>query len=283
MTTRKKQGMKLVGAMMLSLSMASTALAGQWQQEGANWRYYSDNGDRVTGWQQINAAWYYFNADGLMLTGWNQIDGAWYYMRADGSMASDQWIGNYYIGSNGAMAVNTWVGPYYVGGDGAWVQNTGAGNSSSQANSEKTKTEKKTEKESVWLTSLNTIKESWGFWPMKNRDEDVVDSYGNTYLNKYAIKTSGGVFGTYYANGKYNTIKGTIAPDESMNDEIEIEIYADGDLVYSSETVDRMTEPFEFEADITGAKHVKIECVGHEQSIVYGTYCILYKMQFIKE
>lgn len=98
---RKKRILAAFMTVFLLLLSATPALAGEWVQEGSNWKYYSDNGNTVTGWLEYNGDWYYLQASGNMATGWIKEDGSWYFLYDSGAMAHDTWIDNYYVNTSG--------------------------------------------------------------------------------------------------------------------------------------------------------------------------------------
>jgi hypothetical protein len=57
-----------------------------WHQGGdGSWRYFSSNGQALTGLQTINGSIYGFNGNGVMLTGWQTMGGSRYYFGSDGA------------------------------------------------------------------------------------------------------------------------------------------------------------------------------------------------------
>lgn len=94
------------------------------------------------------------------------------------------------------------------------------------------------------------------------------DSYGNEYNDALIIEPYGRKYPSdIYLNvdGRYNRLKGVIAPHEEMRTEsgddpfrFKVEIYADGNLVYASGEFTKTTAPAEFSADIGQAKVVQI-------------------------
>ena len=81
-----------------------------WKNDGINWYYFANGGDRAIGWKQIGGEWYYFNAKGIMSNGWVGGPGAWFYLNEDGTMADGEWIQErfedtwYYADKGGQMA-----------------------------------------------------------------------------------------------------------------------------------------------------------------------------------
>ena len=87
------------------------------------------------------------------------------------------------------------------------------------------------------------------------------DSLNNEYsVSLPYIVVSDYSYGEYYTNGKFSKLKCKIAPHEEhpSDSSVQIKIYADDVLVYSSSDITRKTECFEFEADISNAKFIKI-------------------------
>lgn len=98
---KKKSLLTAVMAAVMLCMTTVPAMAGEWIQDGVNWRYYTDKGNPVTGWLEINGSWYYFAASGVMSTGWVKVDEGWYFLHDDGTMAHDTWIDNYYVNGSG--------------------------------------------------------------------------------------------------------------------------------------------------------------------------------------
>lgn len=75
----------LLSATIISLSLSSTAFAGEWKQEPDDqWWYQNDDGGYPENqWQEIGGKQYYFGADGYMLANTTTPDGYW--VGADGA------------------------------------------------------------------------------------------------------------------------------------------------------------------------------------------------------
>lgn len=89
------------------------------------------------------------------------------------------------------------------------------------------------------------------------------DSLDNDYSVSLPYIIAGhNAYGEYYTNGQFSKIQGKIAPHEnkSNNNTIQLKIYADDILVYSSKDINRKTECFEFDVDINNAKFIKVSC-----------------------
>ena len=64
----RKKILSLILAVVLSATMGFTALAGQWEQNGIDYKYKNDDGTYATGtWQWIDGKSYYFDGNGYML------------------------------------------------------------------------------------------------------------------------------------------------------------------------------------------------------------------------
>ena len=71
----KKLKKVLLAAGMLAFSMSMVAYAGEWRQEGDQWKYLGNSGNYVTGWQWINGRNYCFSDDGILYTSTITPDG----------------------------------------------------------------------------------------------------------------------------------------------------------------------------------------------------------------
>lgn len=98
---KKKRILAAGMSVLLSVMSVTPVLGGEWAAEGSNWKYYSDNGNMVTGWLEDNGEWYFLQASGNMATGWIKDEGSWYFLYDNGAMAHDTWIDNYYVNSSG--------------------------------------------------------------------------------------------------------------------------------------------------------------------------------------
>ncbi len=94
------------------------------------------------------------------------------------------------------------------------------------------------------------------------------DPFGNDYtncknysINKFSPSWLGGsAYAEYNLDGKYDGITGRLSPYSNIeeNGSIYFQIYADGQLAYTSPIITRKTEPIEFSVEITGAEYIKI-------------------------
>jgi len=134
----KKLRLKLIAITVVTITTAtlpSLNASAAWIQNGSNWNYLSDSGERKTGWVNDNGAWYYLDSSGTMRTGWVNDDGTWYYMQPSGAMKTS-WVNDngtwYYMLPSGAMKTG-WVNDngtwYYMLPSGAmktgWVNDKG--------------------------------------------------------------------------------------------------------------------------------------------------------------
>lgn len=61
---------------LMAMSMSTTALAGQWQQDAVGWWYQNDNSSYLKdGWSWVDGKCYYFTPEGYCLTGTQTPDG----------------------------------------------------------------------------------------------------------------------------------------------------------------------------------------------------------------
>lgn len=100
----------------------------------------------------------------------------------------------------------------------------------------------------------------WEEWNSGN----PVDPFQNDYSHavNYCIITCRSYknYVEYRTYGKYDTISGTIAPyvDIGNDKSAYLQIYVDEELVYTSQTITRKTDAFDFTVDISGAEYVKV-------------------------
>lgn len=105
----KKLRLKLIAitvAIMTTATLPSLNASAAWIQNGSNWNYLSDSGERKTGWINDNGTWYYLDNSATMKTGWVNDDGTWYYMQPSGEMKTG-WINDngtwYFAAASGEM------------------------------------------------------------------------------------------------------------------------------------------------------------------------------------
>lgn len=92
---------------------------------------------------------------------------------------------------------------------------------------------------------------------------EPVDPFGNDYSAScnYSIHDYYGEYSIEYrVYKKYVTLTGVVAPYYNCEDERSayIQVYADGELVYTSPSVSRRTDALTFTADVSGAEYIKI-------------------------
>lgn len=98
----------LVTALFLSSVMATTTLAGDWNNALGPKQYRKDDQTLATAeWIHHDDAWYHFDSDGYVQTGWFQdAKGTWYFSRYDGVMQIGLIKVNmdvYYLDESGAL------------------------------------------------------------------------------------------------------------------------------------------------------------------------------------
>ena len=72
-------------ALLFTILLGSSAMAG-WQKDGGKWWYSYENGGYARNtWLQEGNKWYYFGDDGYMVTGWQKL-GKWYHFNSSGKM-----------------------------------------------------------------------------------------------------------------------------------------------------------------------------------------------------
>ena len=119
-------------------------------------------------------------------------------------------------------------------------------------------------KKPVSITTLTPINGSWDW-----NEGNPVDPFGNDYSSacNFAIHEMLGD-GTksieYRVYQNYSTLTGSIAPYKSIEEDGEacIKIYADDVLIYTSPTITRKTDAFEFSVNITNAEYIIIQFCG---------------------
>lgn len=72
----KKNVSKILSSTLVLVTLvASPAFAGQWTQDGNNWKYQNDDGSYAVNWQWINGKSYCFDANGIMYANTTTPDG----------------------------------------------------------------------------------------------------------------------------------------------------------------------------------------------------------------
>ncbi len=93
-------------------------------------------------------------------------------------------------------------------------------------------------------------------------DEDVTDSYGDTYNkgNIFAIDASEEGYVMYDLNGEYSRFSGKviISNEASSECDIDMAIYGDGQELYSKKDITRQMEAQSFDIDVTGIGKLEI-------------------------
>jgi hypothetical protein len=90
----------------------------------------------------------------------------------------------------------------------------------------------------------------------------LADSLGTSYPEDMPFVVGyHNSYAEYFVNQQYTLLKGVAAPykDISQDATVRLSIYADGELVYSSEEIGRTSAPVAFEVAIAQAKLIRIE------------------------
>ena len=109
----------------------------------------------------------------------------------------------------------------------------------------------------------------------------VKDSLERSYTNALLVSTEvdGESELTYFLNGLYQYIEGDIACADSKTEDAVMQIYADDQLVYTSETITATQEYKHFKVDIGNARFIKIKItdvyMGWFEEYILGN-CYLY-------
>ena len=114
----------LSGVVVMSILMTCPAFAGQWVQEGSNWKYQNDDGSYTAGnWQWIDGKSYCFDGNGIMYANTTTPDG--YTVNENGAWtvngavqtqnveqnAGQSAAGGYKFGNMRESEAGTWVDP----------------------------------------------------------------------------------------------------------------------------------------------------------------------------
>lgn len=128
------------------------------------------------------------------------------------------------------------------------------------------------------ISSLTpVVSDYWGQW----NTADAKDTFGNDYSSacnymKLGEWSERDHYAEYRLYGKYTTLTGSIVPHSDSNkDRISyLQIYVDDRLVYTSQDINRKTDPIDFSINVSGADYVKINV--HTE---YVAFVILYDVQ----
>lgn len=223
----------------LSLGFSLTSLAGQWKQDSVGWWYDNGNGTYPANqWQWIDG-----NGDGIAEC--------------------------YYFDHSGYCMIYT-ITPdgYQVNSAGAWIV------------SGQVQTRNIDVKQNFQIQSGQDESAKDTIVPLLLYDETPVskmsaycatDAQTNKEHDKWIkvltfFPDSLGSNMEYYAGGKYNSFKATVAPrmvrawDE--NDYMYLEIYGDDNLLYRSDEIIYKTSMFDVDVDISDCDMVDIVCIG---------------------
>ncbi len=105
-------------------------------------------------------------------------------------------------------------------------------------------------------------------------DDEITDSYGNVYSgNVVEFYAHMNAYVSYDLNGAYDTFDATIvcSTEAYSGDEIDVGIFADGELIYSLKNYDRQQPPESLSLDVSGVGTLTIKT-----RIVEGEYDDIY-------
>lgn len=136
-------------------------------------------------------------------------------------------------------------------------------------------------KRPISITSLEpVVEDSWGKW----NTADAKDTFGNDYstacnymkLSSSSYLDSNDHYAEYRLYEKYSILTGTIVPhaNSDKNSISYLQIYVDDVLVYTSDDINRKTDPINFSIDVSDADYVKINVYTQRWAAV-----ILYNVQ----
>lgn len=108
--------------------------------------------------------------------------------------------------------------------------------------------------------------------------DSMKDTYGNTY-GKSILFDLNGCFITYSTGRAYSYFKCDAAMREGHNGECSLQILADGEIIYTSEIITNMTEPFPIDIPINGASRISIGTVGTGGGNVFISNAVLYNQE----
>jgi hypothetical protein len=107
-------------SMLLSVSAASPAFAGEWKHlDGGefwqNWYQEDDGSYPVSTWKEIDGKQYHFDSEGYIDVGWKFYGDNWYFLQNDGAMSVNQTFEGGYTNEYGIWVSdpvppnNSWV------------------------------------------------------------------------------------------------------------------------------------------------------------------------------
>ncbi|MBP3337158.1 MAG: NPCBM/NEW2 domain-containing protein, partial [Clostridia bacterium] len=96
----------------------------------------------------------------------------------------------------------------------------------------------------------------------------LTDNYGNTY--REGLYLYGNCTAEYLTNMKYSRLKGTLyIPNGITSSNVgQMKVVADGKLIYTSPKMDKTSRPVNFDINIRGYNHIKIEFGGYSLGFI---------------
>ena len=117
----------------------------------------------------------------------------------------------------------------------------------------------------VWLNDLEYIDKSGELF----LEDAPVDNYGNSYRYGLFVSNWGETYVTYHLNGSFSTLTGIYAISEERKTDsgkMYFEIFGDGVLLYTSDTMKAGDAPRPFSVDVSGVMNLTID-YPYEESI----------------
>lgn len=109
--------------------------------------------------------------------------------------------------------------------------------------------------------------------------ESIKDTYGNVYSNALLIRSNNG-FTTFNAGREYAYLKCIVAMQDDYSGKGALQVRADGEVIYTSEEMTNMTEPYEIEIPINQASLISIGTIGErDESRILISNAMLYNQE----
>lgn len=78
--------LKFILSVVVFLLFTTSVFAGEWVQDGSNWKYLDTNGEFITSKHKlVDGKWYLFDENGNMVTGFYEFEDKFYYYNTDGT------------------------------------------------------------------------------------------------------------------------------------------------------------------------------------------------------
>ena len=122
-------------------------------------------------------------------------------------------------------------------------------------------------------TALYDMEEYYGNTPEKYTT--ATDSLNRNYSNALELRanTSGKDY-VYFLDGKYKYFEGDIACKSSGTSDGIMQIYADNELIYTSNKIQATNEKIHFKVQVGNARFMKIKMCWIDSSYYYSYYLL---------